>query len=332
MLITIKISGLNMTNNSIQKLFQIKYPMIQGGMVWVSGAKLAAAVANQGCLGLIGAGSMNSELLKWHILKAKELSPDGALGVNIPLLYSQAKEQIETALKLGIKIFFTSAGSPKKFTSMIQGEGGIVAHVTSSPDLAIKCESAGVDAVVAEGLEAGGHNGRDEITTMVLIPQVRNAISLPLIAAGGVACGKQMAACFCLGADAVQIGSRFAASIESSAHPNFKEAIIKAKFGDTFLGMKKSVPVRLLNNSFAQTIKSMEANGASKEELVEFLGKGRAKKGMLEGDLENGELEIGQVSGMINQAPAVREIVQKMILEYNQVFLERPLAPWSRID
>jgi enoyl-[acyl-carrier protein] reductase II len=308
-------------NKKITELFQLKYPVIQGGMVWVSGAKLAAAVANSGCLGLIGAGSMKPTLLREHIEKAKTLhtNSEGSLGVNIPLLYDGAKEQIDTALSCGLRIFFLSAGSPKKYTNYIQDFGGVVAHVTSSPELALKCEQAGVDAVVAEGFEAGGHNGRDETTTMTLIPQVRDAIKLPLIAAGGIYDGRQMAAVSCLGADAVQIGTGFAATLESSAHPSFKDKIKQSKLGDTLLQMKKHVPVRLLENQFSHEIKAMEAQGASRDELINHLGKGRARQGMLEGDLINGELEIGQVSSMINELYSVQEYVEFLITSYQAV-------------
>jgi len=301
----------------ITDLFNIEYPIIQGGMVWVSGSKLAAAVSNAGCLGLVGAGSMKPELLKEHLSKANLLTQK-PLGVNIPLLYEKAPEQIQTALDLGIKIFFTSAGSPKKFTQMLKDKGCIVIHVTSSPDLALKCEAAGVDAIVAEGFEAGGHNGRDEITTMSLIPQVRDAISIPVIAAGGIGDGRGIAAAISLGADGVQLGTRFAATKESSAHINFKRAIESAKAGDTLLTMKDLVPVRLLKNKFFQEIIAAEENCASPEELASILGKGRAKKGMLEGDLEEGELEIGQISALIKNTPTVSECVHDLIESYKE--------------
>lgn len=307
-------------SKAITSLFDIEYPIIQGGMVWVSGGKLAAAVANAGCLGLIGAGSMKPELLRQHIQKAQSLlkgEAKGKLGVNVPLLYPLAKEQIDCALSEGIKIFFTSAGSPKKWTSYLKNQGAIVAHVTSSPDLAKKCEDAGVDAVVAEGFEAGGHNGRDESTTMTLIPQVRDRIALPLIAAGGIYDHRQLAAAICLGADAVQIGTGFAATKESSAHENFKQKIIDSKLGDTKLMMKHIVPVRLLDNDFSREVERMESQCSSKEDLVNYLGKGRAKKGMLEGDMVEGELEIGQVSSMIKSIPTVQEYVDQLIASYN---------------
>ena len=308
-------------NNKITELYSIKYPIIQGGMVWVSGAKLAAAVSNSGCLGLIGAGSMKPDLLKSHILKAQSLisNDSGSLGVNVPLLYSESLKQVETALSCGIKIFFTSAGSPKKYTKLIHDNGGIVTHVTSNPLLAMKCEDAGVDAIVAEGFEAGGHNGREEITTMSLIPQVRDCVSLPVIAAGGIYDARQMAAAICLGADGVQIGTGFAATLESSAHDNFKQAIINSTFSDTKLLLKKDVPVRLLNNIFSKEIEDLENSCASVEELRAHLGKGRAKKGMLEGDLDQGELEIGQVSAMIKSIPSVQDYVTKLTIDLDNL-------------
>ncbi len=289
--------------------------MIQAGMVYVSGAKLAAASANAGILGLLGAGSMKPDLLEQHILKAKSLTSK-PFGINIPLLYDKAKEQIDTALKHGIKIFFTSAGSPKLFTSYLKDQGCIVVHVATTPELAQKCETSGCDAIVAEGFEAGGHNGRDEITTMVLIPQVVDAVSIPVIAAGGIADGRGMLAAFSLGAHGVQIGTRFAASLESSAHENFKTSIIHAKSQDTFLCMKKLVPVRLLKNKFFETIHAAEEKCATTDELKNILGKGRAKKGMLEGDIAEGELEVGQNVGLIHSILSVKEIVQQMVSEY----------------
>jgi len=302
-------------DNTITSLFNIRYPIIQGGMVWVSGGKLAAAVANTGCLGLIGAGSMKPNLLRDHIIKAKSLThknSKGRFGVNIPLLYSEVDKQIDCALELGVKIFFTSAGDPKKWTSYLKDRGALVVHVTSSPKLALKCEKAGVDAVVAEGFEAGGHNGREESTTMTLIPQVRDAISIPLIAAGGIYDQRQLKAAICLGADGVQIGSGFAATQESSAHENFKDKILKSRFGDTRLMMKGLIPVRLLENNFSREVLEAELKGALPEELTLLLGKGRARRGMLEGDAENGELEIGQVSSMISHIPSVYDYVQTL--------------------
>lgn len=304
-------------NDIITKLFDIEYPIIQAGMVWVSGAKLAAAAANAGCLGIIGAGSMRPDLLREQIIKAKGLTSK-PLAVNIPLLYKYASQHIETALENGIRIFFTSAGSPKKYTSYLKEKGCIVVHVTSSPELAIKCEAAGVDAIVAEGFEAGGHNGRDEITTMSLIPQVVKAVSIPVIAAGGIASGQSILAAMALGADGVQIGSRFACTVESSAHQNFKEAIVKAKSGDTCLSMKEVVPVRLLKNDFYQQVVELEKKCAGKDALIELLGKGRAKLGMLDGNLTEGELEIGQVSALIDDIPTVNILVKELLDEYRE--------------
>ncbi|EQC49674.1 nitronate monooxygenase family protein [Bacteriovorax sp. DB6_IX] len=306
-------------NNPICKLFNIKYPIIQAGMVWVSGAKLAAAASNHGCLGIIGAGSMKPDLLRQHLQKAKQLSQNPhALAVNIPLLYKYVEEQIEVSLSEGIRIFFTSAGSPKKYTQYLKDKGATVVHVTSSPELALKCQAAGVDAVVCEGFEAGGHNGRDEITTMCLIPQVADKLSIPIIAAGGIGDGRTMAAAMCLGSDAVQIGTRFLMTRESSAHDNFKEAILKAQGGDTKLMMKKYVPVRLLKNKFYEQIEEAENRCASVEELVTILGKGRAKAGMLDGDMESGELEIGQISALMNDLPSVEEMVNNLLIQYQR--------------
>ena len=304
-------------DTTISKLFGIEYPIIQAGMVWVSGGKLAAAAANAGCLGIIGAGSMRPDLLRDHIIKAKSLT-DRPLAVNIPLLYKYAQEHIEVSLENGIRIFFTSAGSPKKFTKYLKDKGCTVVHVTSSPELAVKCEQAGVDAIVAEGFEAGGHNGRDEITTMSLIPQVIKAVSIPVIAAGGIADGSSILACMALGANGVQIGSRFACTQESSAHENFKQAIIEAGPGDTRLSMKEVVPVRLLKNDFYSKVTELENCCAGKDALIELLGKGRARKGMLEGDLKEGELEIGQVSALINDQPTVKELVTTFLQQYQE--------------
>ncbi|PIK15698.1 nitronate monooxygenase [Halobacteriovorax sp. JY17] len=304
-------------NKIVTDLFNIQFPIIQAGMVWVSGAKLAAAAANAGCLGIIGAGSMRPDLLREHLKKAKSLT-DKPLAVNIPLLYKYAEEHINTSLENGIRIFFTSAGSPKKYTQLLKEKGCTVVHVTSSPELAIKCEQAGVDAIVAEGFEAGGHNGRDEITTMSLIPQVVQAVTIPVIAAGGIASGQSILAAMALGADGVQIGSRFACTQESSAHLNFKNAIIAAKSGDTSLSMKEVVPVRLLKNSFYQSVLELERKCAGKEALVKLLGKGRAKLGMLDGDMNEGELEIGQVSALIKDIPSVSDLVDTLIREYRE--------------
>jgi len=299
---------------SITKLLGIETPIIQAGMVWVSGGKLAAAAANAGALGLIGAGSMKPDLLKHHIEKAQSLTTK-PIGVNVPLLYKDVESQLKVALECGIRIFFTSAGSPKKYTTMLKDHGAIVVHVTSIPELALKCEQAGVDAVVAEGFEAGGHNGRDEITTLALIPQVVSAVKIPVIAAGGIATGSQIVAAMALGAQAVQMGSRFAVTKESSAHENFKKAIMTSGPGDTKLMMKNLVPVRLLKNKFAEEIAALEDRGADAEALEQLLGKGRAKSGMLEGDLERGELEIGQVSAMIRQDLTCKELMNQLSRE-----------------
>jgi enoyl-[acyl-carrier protein] reductase II len=307
----------------VSRLFGIELPIIQAGMVWVSGGKLAAAASEAGALGIIGAGSMQPELLQQHIKKAKSLT-NKPLAVNVPLLYAKVQEQIDVALGEGIRIFFTSAGSPKTFTAYLKDKGCTVVHVTSSPELALKCEAAGVDAVVAEGFEAGGHNGRDEITTMVLIPQVVDAVKIPVIAAGGIGDGRGVAAAFALGANGVQIGSRFAATRESSAHDNFKQAIVQAGSGATMLSMKQLVPVRLLKNKFYQEITELEAQGAPKEKLAEHLGRGRAKKGMLDGDLDEGELEIGQISGLIHDIPTCAQLVARLRSEYKEAVAAMP--------
>jgi len=296
-------------------------------MVWVSGGKLAAASANAGILGVIGAGSMKPDLLEHHILKAKSLtSHPERLAVNVPLLYEKSKEQLETSLALGIKIFITSAGSPKTYTKWLKDQGTTVIHVTSSPELAKKCEAAGCDAIIAEGFEAGGHNGRDEITTMVLIPQVVDAVKIPVIAAGGIVDGRGMAAAIALGAHGVQLGTRFVATTESSAHENFKQAILNSNPASTMLMMKKHVPVRLMKNSFFDEIKKLEDQSASEEDIVKLLGHGRAKAGMLEGDMINGEIEIGQGCSMIHDCPSVEQVVNQLIADYNKTLsLTRPL-------
>ena len=311
---------MNSDTNPLSSLFGIGHPVVQAGMVYCSGAELAAAAANSGCLGLIGAGSMELPLLERQIAKAKGLT-DRPFGVNVPLLYKGAGEQIELALKAGIKIFFTSAGNPKTFTPRIKAAGGLVAHVTSTPELAVKCRDAGVDAVVAEGFEAGGHNGREELTTMALVPQVCDAVDIPVIAAGGIADGRQMAAAFCLGAVGVQVGTRFAATRESSAHVNFKRAVVDSRSGDTRLMMKALVPVRLLDNDFSREVARRESLGADAEELRTLLGKGRARRGMLEGDVREGELEIGQVSAMVEDIPTCAELVERLLAQYHRARL-----------
>lgn len=290
-------------------------------MVWVSGGKLAAACANSGILGMVGAGSMKADLLDHHLKKARALTAphkQHALAVNIPLLYEGAAEQIDICLKNNIRLFFTSAGSPKKFTPMLKDKGCTVIHVTSTPDLAMKCEAAGVDAVVAEGFEAGGHNGRDELTTLVLIPQVVDAVKIPVIAAGGIGDGRALLAMLALGAQGVQIGTRFVATQESSAHPKYKEALVQANSTATMLSMKKLVPVRLLKNHFYDEVTKLEDHCAEASELEKLLGKGRAKLGMLEGDLTEGELEIGQICGLIKDIPSVQDLVSRMMGEFNQ--------------
>lgn len=304
------------TMNRITELFHIKYPVIQGGMVWCSGWELASAVSNAGGLGLLGAGSMHPEILKEHIQKTKKATSN-PFGVNVPLLYPNIESIMEIIIADKVPVVFTSAGNPGIWTKKLQSEGIKVAHVIANSKFAIKCQEAGVDAIVAEGFEAGGHNGREETTTMCLIPQIRNAITKPLIAAGGIGSGQAIAAAMALGADGVQIGSLFAASKESSCHDDFKKLIINAKEGDTRLSLKKLAPTRLLNNKFAQQVLEFENRGASADEFNELLGKGRAKKGMFMGDLDEGELEIGQVSAMINEIKPVHEIMNDLIAGYN---------------
>jgi enoyl-[acyl-carrier protein] reductase II len=304
------------TPNRICQLFQIKYPIIQGGMIWCSGWQLASAVSNAGGLGLIGAGSMYPEILDEHIQKCKNATTE-PFGVNLPLLYPNIEEHIQTIIKHKVPIVFTSAGNPSTWTKTLQNEGIKVVHVVSSVKFAQKAEAAGVDAIVAEGFEAGGHNGRDETTTLCLIPMVRKAVTLPILAAGGIASGAAMLAVMNLGADGVQIGSRFAASVESSAHQNFKEAVIAAEEGSTLLTLKELTPVRLLKNPFFEQVQAAYAAGSSTEELKNLLGRGRAKKGMFEGDLIEGELEIGQIAGSFEKILSAQEIVQEIVGQYN---------------
>ena len=304
---------------TITQLLPIKYPIVQAGMVWVSGGKLAAASANAGILGVIGAGSMTLEILEQQILKAKTLTAHPErLAVNVPLLYLKTKEQLEISLQSGIKIFITSAGSPKTYTQWLKAQGATVIHVTSSPELALKCEAAGVDAVIAEGFEAGGHNGREEITTMVLIPQVVDTVKIPVIAAGGIVDGRGIAAAFSLGAAGVQLGTRFVATKESSAHQAFKDAILNSGPASTMLLMKKHVPVRMMKNAFFEEMKKLEDRGASEEELKALLGHGRAKAGMFDGDMVNGEIEIGQACSMIRDCPSVEEVVLELNSGYHR--------------
>lgn len=301
--------------NRITQLFNIKYPIIQGGMIWNSGYKLASAVSNSGGLGLIGSGSMYPEVLREHIQKCKKATGK-PFGVNVPLLYPNIEEIINSIVEEGVKIVFTSAGNPKTWTSFLKDKGITVVHVVSSSKFAIKAQEAGVDAVVAEGFEAGGHNGKEETTTFTLIPIVKEQISIPLIAAGGIASGKGMLAAMVLGADGVQIGSRFAASYESSAHDNFKNKILETKEGDTQLTLKELTPVRLIKNKFYQDVENLYAKCAKVEDLRELLGRGRAKKGMFEGDLDEGELEIGQVAGLIHEIKFVDEIMTEIIQDF----------------
>ena len=302
--------------NRITSLFSIRYPIIQAGMIWCSGWELASAVSNAGGLGLIGSGSMHPDILRQHILKCKAAT-DKPFGVNLPLIYPQVDDHIQVIIDEGVKIVFTSAGNPAKYTSFFKERGITVAHVIANTKFARKCEEAGVDAIVAEGFEAGGHNGIEETTTMTLIPMVRQVTTLPLIAAGGIGTGNAMLAAFALGAEGVQIGSRFVASEESSAHPEFKRKVLEAKDGDTSLTLKKIIPVRLIRNKFYQEVKAMEDRGASREEIYTHLGHGRAKKGMFEGDLDEGELEIGQVSGLIHELRPAGKIVEEIVLEFN---------------
>ena len=307
-----------MNKNKICELFNIEKPIIQAGMIWCSGWELASAVSNAGGLGLIGSGSMYPDILRIHIKKCKQAT-NKPFGVNVPLLYPNIEEHIKIIIEEGVKIVFTSAGNPKIWTNHLKQHGIIVVHVVSALKFALKCVDAGVDAIVAEGFEAGGHNGKEETTTFVLIPQIKSSISLPIIAAGGIATGTQMAAAFVLGADGVQIGSRFVATFESSAHENFKNKIIQAKEGDTQLTLKQLTPVRLIKNKFFDEVIQAEQSGASIEELKNLLGKARAKKGMFEGDLIDGELEIGQVSASINEIKSASEVINEIYSEYKSV-------------
>lgn len=303
-------------SNRITSLFGIKYPIISGGMVWCSGWRLASAVSNAGGLGLLGAGSMHPETLREHIQKCKAAT-DKPFGVNVPLMYPEIETIMDIIISEGVKIVFTSAGNPKLWTKKLQENGIIVAHVVSSSKFALKCEEAGVDAVVAEGFEAGGHNGREETTTMVLIPQVRKAISIPLIAAGGIGTGEGMLAAFALGAEGIQMGTRFAITQESSASQEFKDLCLGLKEGDTMLSLKKLSPTRLIKNEFYNEVQTAEDKGASVEEMRALLGRGRAKKGIFEGDLVNGELEIGQISSLIDGLPSAGKVVEDVVAEYN---------------
>tara|TARA_B100000497_G_scaffold12138_1_gene13790 strand:+ start:425 stop:1363 length:939 start_codon:yes stop_codon:yes gene_type:complete len=301
--------------NQITQLFNIKYPIVQGGMVWVSGWKLASAVSNAGGLGLIGAGSMYPDVLREHIQKCKNATVN-PFGVNVPMLYPQVDKLMDIIVEEDVKIVFTSAGNPKTWTSFLKEKGITVVHVVSSVKFAIKAEAAGVDAVVCEGFEAGGHNGREETTTFTLIPMVKESITIPVIAAGGIGNGRGMLAAMVLGADGVQIGSRFAASKESSAHVNFKQKIIDVKDGDTHLTLKELAPVRLIKNKFYREIQELYKENPTKEELIGLLGRARAKKGIFEGDLDNGELEIGQIAGIINNISSAKDILEEIVTDF----------------
>ena len=304
--------------NKITGLFKIEYPIIQGGMIWVSGWKLASAVSNEGGLGLIGAGSMYPEVLREHIQKCK-LATNKPFGVNVPMLYPEIEKIIDIIVEERVKIVFTSAGNPKTWTSFLKEKGITVVHVVSSVKFAKKAEIAGVDAIVCEGFEAGGHNGREETTTFTLIPMVKKQVKIPVIAAGGIGTGRGMLAAMVLGADAVQVGSRFAATLESSAHQNFKNLIVRIKEGGTQLTLKELAPVRLVKNKFYNEILELYKRNPTKEQIKELLGRARAKKGMFEGDLDSGELEIGQIAGLIDEIKSVNEVFYDIIQEYNTV-------------
>lgn len=304
--------------NRITQLFGIKYPIIQGGMIWCSGWELASAVSNSGGLGIIGSGSMYPEVLREHILKCKAKT-DKPFAVNLPMLYPDIDEHIKTIIEFDVPIVFTSAGNPKKYTEYLKSKGKIVVHVVSSLKFALKSQEAGVDAVVVEGFEAGGHNGRDETTTICLVPSVAKELTIPIIAAGGISSGKSMLAVMVLGADGVQIGSRFVTSLESSAHQNFKELVLKAKEGDTVLTLKELTPVRLLKNDFYSKLKFVYDANPSLDELKKTLGRGRAKLGMFQGDMIEGELEIGQVSGIIDEIKSAKDIIMELILEFENL-------------
>ena len=301
--------------NRITSLFKIQYPLIQAGMVWCSGWELAAAVSNAGGLGIIGSSSMDADTLAIHIRKARQAT-DRPFAVNVPIRFSRAEENIRTIIKEGVTIVFTSAGNPATYTPVLQKAGIKVVHVVSNLKFALKCEEVGVDAIVAEGVEAGGHNGREETTTLTLLPLIRKHVRLPLIAAGGIGSGRAMLACMALGADGVQMGSRFVASAESSAHQAFKNKVVEIKDGQTRLSLKKLAPVRIIRNGFCEQVEAAESRGASREELSGLLGRGRSKAGMFEGDMEKGELEIGQVSALIDEIKPAGEIVREIMEEF----------------
>jgi len=307
--------------NRVAQLFNIKYPIIQAGMVWASGWRLASAVSNAGGLGIIGAGSMYPEVLREHIQKCQKATKK-PFGVNVPMLYPNIQEIMDIIVEMGVKIVFTSAGNPKTWTSHLKENGITVVHVVSSVKFGLKAQEAGVDAIVAEGFEAGGHNGRDETTTLVLIPAVKEKIDIPLIAAGGIGTGHAMLAAMVLGAEGVQVGSRFVASFEASSHELFKQSVVDAREGDTQLTLKELAPVRLIKNKFYNEVQEAYSKGANKEQLLELLGRARAKKGMFEGDLEEGELEIGQVSTLIHDIRPAAQIVKDMMQEFNQAKAE----------
>lgn len=304
--------------NTITQLFNIKYPIVQGGMVWVSGYKLASAVSNAGGLGLIGAGSMYPEVLREHIQKCKKAT-DKPFGVNVPMLYPDIEKIMDIIVEEDVKIVFTSAGNPKTWTAFLKEKGITVVHVVSSVKFALKAEAAGVDAVVCEGFEAGGHNGREETTTFTLIPMVKEQLNIPVIAAGGIGSGRGILAAMVLGANGVQVGSRFAATKESSAHNNFKQTIVNVKDGDTKLTLKELAPVRLVKNNFYNQIQELYKQNPTLEQIKELLGRARAKKGMFEGDLENGELEIGQIAGLIHEIKSAKEVIDEMMSEFEAV-------------
>lgn len=308
--------------NRITQLFGIKYPIIQGGMIWNSGYKLASAVSNNGGLGLIGAGSMYPDVFREHVQKCKKAT-DKPFGVNVPMLYPNIEEIMDIIVEEGVKIVFTSAGNPKTWTPFLKEHGITVVHVVSSSKFALKAQEAGVDAVVAEGFEAGGHNGREETTTFTLIPMVKSRIDIPLIAAGGIATGKGMLAAMILGADGVQMGTRFAMTEESSSHENFKQLLTRVGEGDTIVTLKELAPVRLIKNEFYQQVQQAYQNCASAEELKEVLGRARAKRGMFEGDLKEGELEIGQISGLIHEIKPVAEVIKEIVKEFNESVNQR---------
>jgi len=307
--------------NSITELFGIQYPIIQGGMIWCSGWELASAVSNAGGLGLLGSGSMYPEILREQIQKCKAAT-NKPFGVNVPLLYPNIDEHLQIIAEEGVKIVFTSAGNPAKYTSQLKEKGITVVHVIANQKFARKAEEAGVDAIVAEGFEAGGHNGREETTTMCLIPLICNTVSIPVIAAGGIGSGQAMAAALCLGAQGVQVGSRFVATVESSAHQNFKQTVVDAGDGATELTLKELTPVRLIKNAFYEEVQDAYAQNFSKEQLLELLGRGRAKKGMFEGDLVNGELEIGQVSAIINEITTAESVVKELVEDCKKTLIQ----------